>query len=203
VGHPPDSIYTYDMKRSIVTAVLLTVGLAAISPAQTKKPADISTVIAAGTVDGSRYTNSYLKLTIDAPNATLALNTVVSPAGVRARLLQVQSKQAEWNDRYTFAVLTDTLTKYPQLLSPAQYVRSVRHQLEKEGLPTVREEFQVTIAGVGFTGAVLQEQVPSGQKYYRGIYTTFRRGYILSFDVEASSEDKLHEVVSRAVRFMN
>ena len=163
----------------------------------------ISTVIAAGTVDGSRYTNPYFKLTIDAPNATLALNPLVSPVGARARLLQVQSKQAEWNDRYTFAVLADTLTEYPQLQSPAQYVRSVRHQLEKGGMPTVREEFQITIAGVGFTGAVLQEQVPSGQKYYRGLYTTFRSGYILSFDVEAPSEDKLNQVVSRLVRFMN
>jgi hypothetical protein len=192
------------MKKPIIPAFLLTVSLVATSLAQTKKPADLSTVIAAGTVDGSRYTNPYFKLTIDAPNATLALNTVVSPAGDRARLLQVQSKQgAEWNDRYTFAVATDTLTKYPQLQSPAQYVRGIRHQLEKEGLPTVREEFPVTIAGVGFTGAVLQEQVPSGKKYYRGIYTTFRSGYILSFDVEAPSEDKLNEVVSRLVRFMD
>ena len=192
-----------EMKKSIITAILLTVSLLAISLAQTKKPADISTVIAAGTVDGSRYTNPYFKLTIDAPNATLALNPLVSPVGARARLLQVQSKQAEWNDRYTFAVLADTLTEYPQLQSPAQYVRSVRHQLEKGGMPTVREEFQITIAGVGFTGAVLQEQVPSGQKYYRGLYTTFRSGYILSFDVEAPSEDKLNQVVSRLVRFMN
>ena len=192
-----------EMKKSIITAILLTVSLLAISLAQTKKPADISTVIAAGTVDGSRYTNRYFKLTIDAPNATLALNPLVSPVGARARLLQVQSKQAEWNDRYTFAVLADTLTEYPQLQSPAQYVRSVRHQLEKGGMSTVREEFQITIAGVGFTGAVLQEQVPSGQKYYRGLYTTFRSGYILSFDVEAPSEDKLNQVVSRLVRFMN
>ena len=192
-----------EMKKSIITAILLTVSLVAISLAQTKKPADISTVIAAGTVDGSRYTNPYFKLTIDAPNATLALNPLVSPVGARARLLQVQSKQAEWNDRYTFAVLADTLTEYPQLQSPAQYVRSVRHQLEKGGMPTLREEFQITIAGVGFTGAVLQEQVPSGQKYYRGLYTTFRSGYILSFDVEAPSEDKLNQVVSRLVRFMN
>jgi hypothetical protein len=192
-----------EMKKSIITAILLAVSLVAISLAQTKKPADISTVIAAGTVDGSRYTNPYFKLTIDAPNATLALNPLVSPVGARARLLQVQSKQAEWNDRYTFAVLADTLTEYPQLQSPAQYVRSVRHQLEKGGMPTVREEFQITIAGVGFTGAVLQEQVPSGQKYYRGLYTTFRSGYILSFDVEAPSEDKLNQVVSRLVRFMN
>ena len=192
-----------EMKKSIITAILLAVSLVAISLAQTKKPADISTVIAAGTVDGSRYTNPYFKLTIDAPNATLALNPLVSPVGARARLLQVQSKQAEWNDRYTFAVLADTLTEYPQLQSPAQYVRSVRHQLEKGGMPTLREEFQITIAGVGFTGAVLQEQVPSGQKYYRGLYTTFRSGYILSFDVEAPSEDKLNQVVSRLVRFMN
>lgn len=191
------------MKKSITRALLLTVSFVAVSVAQTKKPADISTVIAAGTVDGIRYTNSYFKLVVNAPNATLTQNTVVSPGGDRARLLQAQSKQAEWNDRYNFAVLADTLSKYPQLQSSDQYVRSVRHQLEKEGLQTVREEFQVTIAGVGFTGAVLQEQAPAGQKYYRGIYTTFRGGYILSLDAEASSPEKLNEVVTRLVSFIN
>ena len=80
-------------------------------------------------------------------------------------------------------------------------MRSVRHQLEKEGPPTVREEFPITIDGVEFTGAILEEHVPAGRKYYRGLYSTLRNGYILTFDAEASSEVKLNELVTRVVRF--
>ncbi len=196
-------MYTRGMKKSIIMAGLLTVGLVAISLAKTKKSGDISTVAAAGAVTGSRYTNPYFKLAVDAPNATLSLNPLGHTAGERARLLQVLPKQTKWDDTYTFAVLADKLTNYPQSQSPARYVRYIRQQLEKEGLPTVREEFPISIAGVEFTGAILQEAVPSGRKYYRGIYSTFRSGYILSFDVEATSEDKLNEVVSRLVGFMN
>jgi hypothetical protein len=191
------------VKKSIITAILLTVSPIAFSRAQTKKSADISDVAAAGTVAGSRYTNSYFKLTVDAPNATLILDPLVVAGGGRARLIQVLSKQTKFDDTYTFAVLADSLTMYPQLQSPAQYVRSVRHQLEKEGLPTVREEFSVILAGVEFTGAVLQEQVPSGKKYYRGMYTTFRNGYILTLDAEAASEDKLNQLVAHLVSFKN
>jgi len=197
------SSYTHRMKKSIIAAILFTLSLVAISPCQTKKSADISTVAAAGAVAGNRYTNSYFKLTVDAPNATLALNPLVNTAGERARLLNVQSKQTEWDDTYTFAVLSDMLTKYPQLQSPAHYVQSVRHQLEKQGLPTVREEFPVKFAGVEFTGAVLQVQEPSGRMHYRGMYSTFRNGYILSFDVEAASEAKLSSVAARLVNFTN
>lgn len=139
-------------------------------------------------------------MTLYAPNATLELNPRVNRGEQRARLVQVLSKQGKWEDTYTFAVLADSLAKYPQLQSPAHYVRSVRHQLERQGLPTVREEFPITIAGVQFTDAVLQEQVASGQKYYRGMYTTFRDGYILSFDAEAASENKLNDLVRRLIK---
>jgi hypothetical protein len=75
--------------------------------------------------------------------------------------------------------------------------------LEIEGLPAVREEFPLTIGGVEFTGAILEEHVPAGRKYYRGMYSTFRNGYILSFDAEAASENKLNELVTRLVKFTN
>jgi len=137
------------------------------------------------------------------PNATFQLNPLVNAAGERARLLQVLAKPVKWEDTYTFAVLADSLNKYPQLQSPAQYVRSVRHQLEKGGLLTVREEFPISIGAIQFTGTILQESVPAGRKYYRGMYSTFCNGYILSFDAEAASEDKLNELVARIVTFTN
>ena len=111
------------------------------------------------------------------------------------------AKPTKWEGTYSFAVLADFQSRYPQLQSPAQYVRSVRHQLEKEGLPTVRGEFPVAIGGVQFTGAIVQEHVPAGRKYCRGIYATFPNGFILSFDAEAATEEKLNELVTRIVTF--
>lgn len=113
--------------------------------------------------------------------------------------MQALAKQTTFDNTYAFEVLADTLAKYPQLQSPTHYVRSVRHQLEREGLRTVREEFPITIGGVEFTGAILEEQVPEGRKYYRGMYSAFRDGFVLSFDVEAASPEKVNEVVVRVV----
>jgi hypothetical protein len=168
-----------------------------------EKPTDIGIVAAAGAVSGERYTNSFFGLTIETPNATLQLNPLVSASGQRARLLQALAKPTAREQTFTFAVVVDCLAKYPQLESLSQYVGGVRHQMEKEGLSTVREEFLLNIAGVQFAGTVLEEHIPSGRKYYRGMYSTFRNGYILSFDVEASSEAKLSELVAGAVKLAN
>ena len=185
--------------KSVTFAAYVLV-LVTVCSAQTPRKNDISTVAASGAVSEDRYTNSFFKLTIYAPNATLDLNPLINTAEQRARLVQVLSKPVKWEDTYTFAVLADSLTRYSRLRSPAQYVKGLRHQLEKEGLPTVRQEFPITIADVQFTGAVLQEHVPSGRKYYRGIYTTFRDGYILSFDAEAASVNKLNNLLTRLVK---
>jgi hypothetical protein len=165
------------------------------------KPADITGVADAGAISKDQYRNGFFNLVVDAPDATLQLNPVVDKPGQRARLLQVLAKPAKWDDTYTFAVLADALGNYPQLQSAAHYVRSVRHQLEKEGMPTVRDEFAIVISGIQFSGTILQEHIESGRKYYRGLFATFRNGYILSFDVEAASPDKVKEMVTRLVRF--
>ena len=188
------------MKNRVLRAILL-LFIAGNIFAQNKKPITISDVTAAGKLDGSRYTNSFFKLEIIPNSATFQLNPFVNTAGGRARLVQVFSNTTDWESKYTFAVLADSLTKYPELQSLTQYVRSVRHQLEKQGLPTIREEFPISIGGVQFVGAIVQEQIPSGQKYYRGFYSTFRGGFILSFDVEASSQDKVNSLVTQIVQF--
>lgn len=189
---------TGNLKIVLIFGVLVT-----MVAAQSKKSTDISAVAASGTVSGNRYINSFFRLSVDVPNATLQLNPLVNTDDERARLMQAMAKPDKWEDTYTFAVLADSLIKYPQLQSLTQYVRSVRHQLEKEGLASVREEFPITIGGVQFTGAILKEHLPDGRKYYRGMYSTFRNGYILSFDAEAASEDKVNELVTRIVKLTN
>jgi len=169
-------------------------------PAAPPQP-DISVVVAAGKVSGDKYKNLFFRLTIDAPHAKLEIAPLVNASEKRARLVQILADSAKFDERYTFGVLADTLSMYPQLQSAAHYVRSVRHQLEKEGLTTVHEESPVLVSGVPFTGATMQEQTPEGRKYFRGLYTTFLYGYILSFDVEASSERRLNDLVTTLVHF--
>ena len=189
-------------RNRVLLAGFMTLFAAVIVGAQSKKAPDISTVASAGVVEGTKYTNSFFKLSVDAPNATLQLNPVVNTKGQYARLLQVDSKPATWEATYALSISADSLAINPQVQSPVQYVRSIRHQLEREGLPTVREEFPITIAGVQFTGAVVEQQV-QGRKYYRGIYASFRNNYVLTFDVEAASPDQLSKVVTSLVKLVN
>ena len=182
--------------------IVLLLVLAPALVAQTDKPPNVTSVAAAGSVAKFGYTNSYFKLSILAPSATVNLNPLVNASGGRARLVQVLSNGKSWDATYTFAVLADALANYhPPLESTTIYVRSIRHNLEKEGLSTVKEEFPVTIAGIQFTGAILREQTSDGRKYFRGMYSTFRNGYALSFDVEGSSEAKLTEMLAHMVVF--
>lgn len=113
--------------------IALILGAMAAAGAQDKKPADISTVAASGAVSGNRYTNSFFTLSVDAPNATLQLNPLINTAGERARLVQVLAQPAKWEDTYTFAVLADSRTKYPQLQSLAQYVAQRSTSIGKRG----------------------------------------------------------------------
>jgi hypothetical protein len=76
--------------------------------------------------------------------------------------------------------------------------------VEKLYLPELGEncsasEFPITFSGVEFTGAILEEHVPQGRKYYRGMYSAFRDGFILSFDAEAASPEKVNELGVRVV----
>jgi hypothetical protein len=66
----------------------------------------------------------------------------------------------------------------------------------------VREEFPITITGVQFTGAILEQQV-QGRRYCRGIYATFRNSYVLTFDVEAPSPEQLNKLLTEAVKFVD
>jgi len=189
------------MKRALVVSVM-TVAVSWTLAAQTKIFVAISAVAAAGSITDGRYTNSYFKLTVDAPNATLELNPVVNNKGQFARLLQIESKPTSWENTYALAVLADALAINPQVQSPLQWVRSVRHKLEQGGLPTVQEEFPITIAGEQFTGAILQPQV-NDRKIYRGIFAAFRNDYVLTFDVEAASPDRVKKLVTELVKKVN
>jgi TonB family protein len=164
--------------------------------------ADLARVAQDGFINAGKYENSVLQLTIDMPDAQAAVSSVGGEKLVR--LVQIVSAPSS-SDKFSFSVLADTLSSYPDLKSPVPYVRSIAHQFEKQGFSIIHEELSRTIDGVPFSGTVMQR--PSSQKRKsepccnRGVYSAFRFGYILSFAVEASSEQRLDELLSTRVHF--
>lgn len=174
--------------------------LSAAAVAAQKPLSNVSAVMAAGKFDGNRYTNKYLGLEFRAESGTAKPGTVVNLEGKRARLVEAASDSGEPDKSYSFAIMIDSLENYPQLHSPEQYVRSVRRSLEREGLRTVRDEYPLEISGKPFTGAILEVQgkdVP----YYRGMFSTFQNGYVLSCDLTARQRQVIENQVSRLVKF--
>ncbi|HYG97582.1 MAG TPA: hypothetical protein VD837_00515 [Terriglobales bacterium] len=155
----------------------------AIGQSSTK---DIKAIFAEGKIADNQYRNDYFGFTLAPLNGHFTQGGFVSSEGKRARLIDAQSNATACCDRYDIAVLADPLSANPSIKSPEQYVRSVRHQLEREGSETVQPESPVEISGTRFVYATMKVGRDSAA-HYRGIYTTFLNGYILSIDVSADS----------------
>ncbi len=194
-------IMVEDMHKVLRTALTASVTLlvTAAGFGQTPK-GDISSVAAAGKVSGDVYQNTYFGITLAAPKAHFTAPSLVNVAGRRARLVNIVYDSPQEAINYTLALMADSLENYPKGMSTTVYVRSVRHQLEKDGLITHREEFPVVVSGIQFTGAVLKVPEKPNSGYYRGIYSTFLNGYVVSLEVQSGSEERIQQVLSSAVK---
>lgn len=161
---------------------------------------DISAVVAAGSVKDDVYSNTYLGLTITVPKGQFTAPALVNVEGHRARLLNAVYDSSECAKNYTFGLMADSLENYPKNMPLTTYVRSVRQQLEKDGLRTHREEFPLTMAGVQFVGTVLVAFDKENGTYFRGIYATFLDGYVVSLEVQSRSEERLQQLLSSTVK---
>jgi len=161
---------------------------------------DISSVVATGNVNGDVYQNAYFGLSITAPSSKFTAPSLVNVEGHRARLVNIVYDSPNGAKNYTIGLLADSLEDYPKGMTTSVYVRSVRHQLEKDGLLTEREEFPVRISGMGFSGAVLKVPEKANFGYRRGIYATFLNGYVVSLEVQARDEERIQQVLGSAVK---
>jgi hypothetical protein len=178
-----------------VLSMFLVAGTEAQGPVK-----DISAVFAEGKVGGTQYKNDYFGLTLTPTGAEFTQGGFLSSQGKRARLVDAEANAKEWKDKFSIAVLADALSANLLVRSPEQYVRSVRHQLEREGLTTVQEESPIDISGVRFVQATMKT-TEGGLAHYQGLYTTFLNGYILSLQVEAPSQERLKQIVLSMVSF--
>lgn len=189
------------MRKAVTRFTVVVLSLLAFAAGQGPVPkSDISSVVAAGKVTGDVYTNTYLGISLTAPKAEFTAPGLVNVAGRRARLLNAVFNSPQGAMNYTLGLMADSLESYPKGMPAALYVRSVRHQLERDGLITDKEEFPVTIAGIAFTGAILKVPEKPNFGYYRGIYATFLNGYVVSLEVQCGSEERLQQLLASAVR---
>jgi hypothetical protein len=163
---------------------------------------DIPAVVAAGSVKDGIYSNPYLGITIAAPGAEFTSPSLVNEAGRRARLLNAVFDSPDGAKNYTIGLMVDSVENYPKTMSTAAYVRSVRHQLERDGLLMEREEFPINISGMAFTGAILKVPEKPNFGYRRGIYSTFLNGYVLSLEIQARDQDRIQQVLTSAVKLV-
>jgi len=189
------------MKKSMKNAVVigLTILASAASVGQAGK-SDISSVVAAGNVTGDVYKNAYFGISLTAPSGKFTAPSLVNVEGRRARFVNIVYDSPDGAKNYTIGLLADSLENYPKGMSTTVYVRSVRHQLERDGLPTEREEFPITISGRNFIGAILKVPEKENFGYRRGIYSIFLNGYVVSLEVQARDEARIREVLAFAVK---
>jgi hypothetical protein len=153
-----------------------------------------------GRISGTEYKNEYFGLTLTAAPGQFTQCGFLSSEGKRARLVDVENNSSNFQDKFELTVLADSLAANPLLHAQEEYVRSVRHQFEKQGMETEKVESHIEVSGLPFVQAILKVN-EGGNSHYRAIYTTFLNGYIVSTDVSAATPEKIAQVVTRAVKF--
>lgn len=163
---------------------------------------DISSVAAAGKLNGDVYQNSYFGITLSAPKAHWSVRGPISVQQRQGRLIDAvyDSGRPERGpeENYTLALLVESQENLPKGTSTELYVRRVRRGLESDNLKTYQEEFPLTVSGIPFTGTVFRFFERSNFGYYRGLYSTVLKGYFVTIEVQCGREENLQKLLSSA-----
>ncbi|MGA6988000.1 MAG: energy transducer TonB [Terriglobales bacterium] len=157
---------------------------------------DIASLIASGKVEGQRYWNQYFGVSFTAPRAVFTAPSVVDDQGRNVRLVDAVAGTGKREDMFTISILADRLSNYPELKSRAEYVEGISGRLQREGAKRNRDTFPYVISGVEFVATILQESDSSDMSHFRGIFSTVMKGYVLSLDIAAPSEDQVLKIAS-------
>jgi hypothetical protein len=189
------------MNRALKSVLVIAISCFAIPVTQGQGPkSDISTVVAAGRVNGDIYTNTYFGLSLAAPKAHFTVPSYVNTASRVANLVEVVYDSPQGARNYKVTIRVNSRENYPKEMTISDYVGRVRREMEKEGLAIQREKVPVVISSVPFIGVVVKVLERPNFGYYRGIYSSFMNGYAFSFDVQSPSEERLQEILASSVK---
>ena len=165
---------------------------------------DVSSVLAAGKVNGDTYQNSYFGITLSAPKAHWEVRGPISIHRRQARLIDavydsgVPERGPEEN--YTLALLVESQENFPKGTTIEQYVRTLGHRAEDDNVKIYREEFPLTVQGVRFVGTVFRFFERPNFGYYRALYSTVLNEYFVTIQVQCGSEERVQKLFSSAVK---
>lgn len=166
----------------------------AFAAAQSAPKANIKAVADAGHLRGAEYKNDYFSVTVrlPEPNEHLVLNGLV--ADDRAILLEAVNEKGDMQQWHNFVIVAHS-ADIPGLTSTVQFVRSVRHQLERDGFQTLRAEIAVTVGGREFIESDLKME-SKNQNYCKAIMLTRIKDYMFGFWMEAVNQEQLHKATN-------
>jgi hypothetical protein len=165
------------------------------------KALDVPALAASGQVEGQKYRNRYFGISFAAPGAAFTAPSAIDDHGRNVRLVDAVVNAQNREGMYAISILADRLSNYPTLKSREEYVQGMKSQLEREGAKSSRGGvFPYMISGVEFTGAILRESDGPNLSHFRGIFSTVLKGYLVSLDIAATSEDKVLKTAS-AIEF--
>jgi hypothetical protein len=161
-------------------------------PSTTAKRADVRSVAAAGHIKNKEYQNSYfgVRVQLPQPATNLELNKLV--AENRVILLLATNEKGGPDQRYTFTIVAHS-DDIPGLEDTPQFVRSVRHQLEREGYQTLVAEARVVIGGHEFIQSDLKMQ---NRNYWKSVLATRIKGYMFGFWMEAPAKQQMEKLTN-------
>ena len=103
------------------------------------------------------------------------------------------------NERYSISLSADPVSKYPTLKFETDYL-NILSCPKRQGAHQVRNGFPFVVSGVQFMGTILRQPEGSNASHFVGLFTTARKGYFLSLNITAGSEQQVLERVVASIR---
>ena len=161
---------------------------------------DLSSLLNAGKIDGSRYENSYFGVALSADGAELSMPPLSANHALGVRLVNAVAASPKRKERYSISLSADPVSKYPILKFVTDYLNILCYGPKRQGAHQLRDGFPFVVSGVQFMGTILRQPEGSNASHFVGLFTTARKGYFLSLNITAGSEQQVLKTAS-SVKF--
>ena len=159
---------------------------------------DVLSILTAGKIDGNTYTNKYFGLEFTVPGASLSADALKDPRAGMIRLVDATLNSRNRAEAFSLSVIADRISNYPELKSQSAYVGHVSTMVGSRGAKTAHKEFPYIISGTQFMGTILKEPdgVQQEPSHFHGIFSTPMKGYWLTLDITAPTEQQVLKLAS-------
>ena len=157
---------------------------------------DLPSLLNAAKIDGSRYENSYFGVAFSADGADLSTPPLSANHALGVRLVDAVVTSPKRKEPYSISLSADPVSKYPTLKFVTDYLNILCYGPKRQGAHQLRDGFPFVLSGVQFMGAILRQPDGPNASHFVGLFTTARKGYFLSLNIMAGSEQQVLKIAS-------